>query len=155
MSDRHCARLNPPERATSGERTAPSNTNAGGGPFGVRRAWKYVWAVCIRLWPMRSMTERMSKPPARSHYTGAWRRSWKRTLQSTLPSVHGRARSSLESGAFGVTRLINRRTPGRNPFRHEPFSDIPNNSTTPGALTWLERAGGAILQFHGAERRSA
>ena len=35
--------------------------------------------VVIWAWPMRSMTDLRSEPPARSQLAWAWRRSWRRT----------------------------------------------------------------------------
>ena len=46
------------------------------------RVWRYFWVVMICAWPMRSMTDFRSAPPARSQEAWAWRRSWTRTWKS-------------------------------------------------------------------------
>src|SRR5665647_2935505 len=46
------------------------------------RVCRYFWVVMIWAWPMRSMTDLRSAPPARSQEAWAWRRSCMRTWKS-------------------------------------------------------------------------
>ena len=45
------------------------------------RVWRYFWVVWIWEWPMRSITDLRSAPPASSQEAWAWRRSWTRTAK--------------------------------------------------------------------------
>jgi hypothetical protein len=46
------------------------------------RVWRYFWVVWIWAWPMRSMTDWRSAPPASSQEAWACLRSWTRTGKS-------------------------------------------------------------------------
>ena len=71
--------------------------------------------VLIWAWPMRSMTDLRSEPPARSQEAWAWRRSWMRTSKST-PEALTAGRQTRVRKVFlemGVpSRVANSRSPG-------------------------------------------
>src|SRR5450756_3066651 len=66
------------------------------------RVCRYFWVVMIWAWPMRSMTDLRSAPPARSQEAWAWRRSWTRTWKS-MPE---RCRAGSQTRVRKVLREI-------------------------------------------------
>ena len=65
------------------------------------RVWRYFWVVVIWAWPIRSITDLRSEPPASSQEAWAWRRSWTRTSKSTPEAFDG---GQPDAGAEGVPR---------------------------------------------------